>query len=137
MGLHESIDEGVAHFIRLIEEKYLSDETHYRPADMARKVQFLTLDVISKIAFGKEFGFIDADDDCFGYIKTTEETVPLMQIICLIPTLVSLLQSPLCKALLPSDKDTTGLGRIMGCISLPWPLAVLVADPSCISCAVC
>jgi hypothetical protein len=114
VGLQESIDEGIARFIRLIEEKYLSDDTHYRPVDMARKVQYLTLDVISKIAFGREFGFIETDDDCFGYIKTTEDTMPLMQIICLIPTFVNILQSPLCKALLPSDKDTTGLGRIMG-----------------------
>jgi hypothetical protein len=114
MGLHESIDEGIARFIRLIESKYLSDDAHYRPVDMARKLSYLTLDVISKIAFNREFGFIETDEDCLGYIKTTEETIPLMQIICLMPTLVSILQSPLCKALLPSDKDTTGLGRIMG-----------------------
>lgn len=112
-GLDESIDVGVARFIRLIEQKYLSTKTEYRPVDFARKVQYMTLDIISKIAFGESFGFMEADDDVYGYIKTTEDTVPMMQMFALIPWLISLLQSPLCKAMMPSERDTVGLGPIM------------------------
>lgn len=112
-GLDESIDAGVARFIRLIEDKYLSTADEFRPVDMARKIQYMTLDVISKIAFGEPFGFMDKDDDHFGYIKTTEDTVPMMQMFALIPWLISLLQSPLCKAMMPSERDTVGLGPIM------------------------
>ncbi|KAM5380801.1 hypothetical protein ACJZ2D_003325 [Fusarium nematophilum] len=73
----------------------------------------MTLDIISKIAFGEPFGFMDHDKDFYGYIKTTEDTVPMMQMFALIPWLIKLLQSPLCKALMPSERDAVGLGPIM------------------------
>lgn len=41
--------------------------------DLAEKLQFLTLDVISTIGFGKCFGLLDADDDPHEYVKTTED----------------------------------------------------------------
>ena len=114
-GLHEQIEDMTAQFIRLIEEKYLSTDQEFRPVDLARKIRYLTLDIISKLAFGEAFGFLEKDTDLFGYFKTTEETVPLIQVIAMIPWLIGLLQSPLFKALLPSEKDTVGLGKIMGC----------------------
>lgn len=74
----------------------------------------MTLDIISKVAFGKAFGFMDEDDDLFGYIKQTEDTLPVMQMIAMVPWLIDLLQSPVCKPMMPSDKDVVGLGRIIG-----------------------
>ncbi|KAF5010772.1 hypothetical protein FDECE_3069 [Fusarium decemcellulare] len=112
-GLHESIDAGVSRFIHLIEEKYLSTASDYRPVDFARKVQYMTLDIISKIAFDEPFGFMDKDDDLYGYVRTTEASIPMMQMFALIPWLIKLLQSPLCKAMMPSERDAVGLGPIM------------------------
>lgn len=112
-GLHESIDGGVERFIRLVDEKYTSTATEYRSVDFARKVQYMTLDIISSIAFGEAFGFMDHDADLFGYVSTTEATVPMMQMFALVPWLVNLLQSPLCKAMMPSERDAAGLGPIM------------------------
>ncbi|KAH7118581.1 benzoate 4-monooxygenase cytochrome P450 [Dactylonectria estremocensis] len=112
-GLHESIDEGVARFVRLIEDKYLSSASDYRPVDFARKTQYMTLDIISKIAFGAPFGFMDRDEDFYDYINTVEASVPMMQMFALIPWLINLLQSPLCKAMMPSERDAVGLGPIM------------------------
>ncbi|ODH13788.1 hypothetical protein ACO22_06903 [Paracoccidioides brasiliensis] len=104
-SLHESIDAQIAKFIRLIESKYLSTDTNLRPVDFARKVQYLTLDVISTLAFGHTFGFLDKDGDLFNYIKTTEESLPVMQMITLLPWLVNVIQSRLFKAFMPSDTD--------------------------------
>lgn len=112
-GLHESIDEGVARYVRLIEDKYLSSASDYRPVDFARKTQYMTLDIISKIAFGAPFGFMDRDEDFYDYINTVEASVPMMQMFALIPWLINLLQSPLCKAMMPSERDAVGLGPIM------------------------
>ncbi len=61
---------------------------------------------------------MDKDGDLFDYIKTTESSLPLMQIIAMIPWLVNVLQSPLFKAFLPSDRDTVGLGKVMGFVFL-------------------
>ncbi|KLJ09236.1 hypothetical protein EMPG_15344 [Blastomyces silverae] len=110
-GLQESVDTQVAKFIRLIESKYLSTDTELRPVDIARKVQYLTLDVISTIAFGRAFGFLDKDGDLFDYVKTTEESLPLMQMIALLPGLVNVLQSRLFKAFLPSHTDVVGIAK--------------------------
>ncbi len=74
----------------------------------------MTLDIISKIAFGTAFGFMDEDADMFGYLKQTEDTLPVMQMIAMIPWLIDLLQSPLFKPLMPSDKDVVGVGRLIG-----------------------
>jgi hypothetical protein len=113
-GLHESIDDGIARLARLIREKYLSTDTQYRPVDFSRKLQYFTIDVISEIAFGEPFGFMDADDDLWGYIKQTSDSQPMFQLASLVPWIVTLLQSPLMKPLQPSDKDLVGMGRLIG-----------------------
>lgn len=56
---------------------------------------------------------MDKDGDLFDYIKTTEESLPLMQMIALLPWLLSVLQSPLFKLIRPTHTDAIGLGRIM------------------------
>lgn len=67
--LDESIDQQIANLIRLVEAKYLTTDTDFRPVDIARKVQYLTLDVISTIAFGRTIGFTDNDDE--GKVRAT------------------------------------------------------------------
>ncbi|KAK2767798.1 hypothetical protein FQN54_003957 [Arachnomyces sp. PD_36] len=113
-ALEKSVDTQIAKLIRLIETKYLSTDESFRPVDFSRKVQYLTLDVISTIAFGRTFGFMDKDGDLFDYIKTTEDSLPLMQMIALLPWLLNVLQSRLFKAFMPSPRDVVGLGKIMG-----------------------
>ncbi|OJD27372.1 hypothetical protein ACJ73_01236 [Blastomyces percursus] len=41
--------------------------------------------VISTVASERTFEFLDKDGDLFDYIKTTEESLPLMQMIALLP----------------------------------------------------
>jgi hypothetical protein len=81
--------------------------------DFARKIQYMTLDIIADIAFGSPFGFMDEDEDFWGYFKQAEAAVPMMQMIAMVPWLVALLQSPLFKPLMPSDKDPVGLGPVI------------------------
>jgi hypothetical protein len=82
--------------------------------DFGLKAQFLTLDIISEIAFGKAFGFVENDEDMFSYIATTESTIPLMILVGTFPWLARIVQSPLMKTFMPKDTDAYGLGRIMG-----------------------
>jgi hypothetical protein len=103
--------------VKLIETKYISSATEFRPMDFARKAQFFTLDVISAIAFGQPFGYLTQDEDLYGYIKTTEESIPIIFVANEIPWLMKLLQSPLMRVFLPTDRDPIGLGRIMGFVT--------------------
>ncbi|KAG7288371.1 hypothetical protein NEMBOFW57_007902 [Staphylotrichum longicolle] len=112
-NLHQLIDEQVASFVSLIERKYLSTKTEFKPVDLARKVQYFTLDVISSLAFGKEFGFLAADKDMFGYIKTTESTLTTLLVVALVPWLLSILQSPRLKWLIPDARKMVGIGTVM------------------------
>lgn len=82
--------------------------------DFGRKAQYLTLDVIAEIAFGKAFGFVEDDEDKFSYISTTESTIPMIILVGAFPWLARIVQSPLMKMFLPKDTDAYGLGKIMG-----------------------
>ena len=98
----------------MIETKYLSTDQDYRPMDLARKVQFLTLDIISMLAFGKQFGYVATDSDVYSYIKMTEESMPVMMVLTVFPALAKVLQSPLLRGLLPSEHDRVGFGKFIG-----------------------
>jgi len=109
-GLERKIDENILRFASLID----SYVTQGKPFDFGRKAQYFTLDVISDIAFGEPFGFIETDSDVYEYIRTTEETIPMAMVTTVIPWLVTLLSSPTFKWLMPSEKDKLGFGKVMG-----------------------
>nr|UYD62324.1 cytochrome P450 [Leptographium qinlingense (nom. inval.)] len=122
-NLHAIIDEQVAGLIRLFEEKYLSvtaeqaaacgTQPNHVVVDLARKIQFFTLDVISALAFGKSFGYLQADADTFGYIKTTESTVPVLMSTAIVPWIVDILQSPRLRWMMPNVRGMVGIGTVM------------------------
>ncbi|KAK4445698.1 benzoate 4-monooxygenase [Podospora aff. communis PSN243] len=115
VGLHESIDEVILRFARMMDEKYISSETEYRPVDLARKIQFMTLDIAGKIAFGERLGFLDEDRDNWKYIEQAEASLPVMQVIAMRPWAVGLLQSRLLRrVVMPSAEDPVGLGKVIG-----------------------
>jgi hypothetical protein len=112
--LEQAIDDQIANFVKLIETKYISTSSTFRTMDFARKAQFLTLDVITAIGFGKAFGYLVKDEDVHGYIKTTEETLPFIIMVGVLPWLTYVLQSRVMKMFLPSEKDALGIGKVMG-----------------------
>ncbi|KAJ4175219.1 hypothetical protein NW754_005639 [Fusarium falciforme] len=109
-NLEPKIDKNILAFIKLL-RKY-ADEN--KPVDLGRRAQFFTLDVLSDLAFGEPFGFLETDSDVYEYIKTTEETLPMVMVTTVVPWLVKVLSSPIFKSLLPSEKDRLGFGRVMG-----------------------
>ncbi|KAI2622780.1 cytochrome P450 [Hypomontagnella submonticulosa] len=68
--LENDIDICISQLLHLIRSNYAGKS---KLIDLAEKLQFLTLDVISTIGFGKCFGLLDADDDPHEYVKTTED----------------------------------------------------------------
>jgi hypothetical protein len=117
--LEKSIDNNVKSLIDLIERKYLSTSSNFRPLDFGRTASFFTLDVISSIAFEEPFGDLETDSDVHKYLQTTQESVPVIILVTVIPWLSKLLQTSVMKWFLPSEKDKIGLGRIIG---LAFPL---------------
>lgn len=117
-GLEQSIDRNVANLVRLLESKYLSTRTDYRPVDFALKSQFFTLDAISDIAFGEAFGDLENDEDISSIIQTNEETMPMIVLLGAFPFLANIFFAWPFKLLLPTDKDTIGMGKLIGSVIL-------------------
>ena len=113
--LESEIDEHISAFISLVERKYVcTDEEPGRQMDFAQTSQFLTLDVISGLAFDQPFGDLVFDRDQFDYIKTVEEQLPVMMVMSELPEVQSFLEkSSLMKLLAPSAMDKIGLGKVI------------------------
>jgi hypothetical protein len=93
-GLESHIDERVEEFCELINNKYLSEGPETREFDLAQTISYLTLDIITEIAFGDPFGFVKEDKDLWNYLKDLELGVSIMFSIGLLPWLSRLLKLP-------------------------------------------
>ncbi|KAJ4389779.1 hypothetical protein N0V93_007251 [Gnomoniopsis smithogilvyi] len=113
-GLEQGIDKGIMAFVNLIERKYVSEGAIYRPMDLARKAQYLTIDIIGDIAFGKQFRHLDEDEDVFEYIARTEQSMPVMMLFSVYPALARLTRARILQPLYPSENDPHGFGKFIG-----------------------
>lgn len=112
--MESTIEAQIAKLVELIETKYLSTAGQYRPMDLAQKGQYFTLDVISNLAFGRAFGYLEQDDDVFDYIKITSSFIPVMLVLANVPSLANLLQSRFFRGLMPKESDKLGFGAFIG-----------------------
>ncbi|KAK3326091.1 cytochrome P450 [Apodospora peruviana] len=113
-SMETTIEENIANLVSLVETKYLSEGQQYRPMDFAQKTQYFTLDVISHLAFGKPFGYLEQDTDPYDYIKITNSFIPVMLVLADVPLLANMLQSRLLRGLLPKSSDKLGFGAFIG-----------------------
>lgn len=109
-----SIDTQIANLCHLIETKYLSTSADYRPMDFGEKASYFTLDVISDLAFGEAFGYLEHDSDVYDYLQTTKTFIPIMMVVANIPSIADILHSRLLRGLLPSESDKLGFGAFIG-----------------------
>ncbi|KAH7303982.1 cytochrome P450 [Stachybotrys elegans] len=114
ISMERTVDTHIARLVDLLEAKYLSTSEEYRPFDFAQKIQFFTLDVISDLAFGQPFGYVEQDDDVFDFIKITRSFFPITLVMANVPSVVSLLHSRLFRGMLPKESDKIGFGAFIG-----------------------
>ena len=130
--LEESIDDHILDLVKLIEDKYLSDGSSLRPIDFARKAQFLTLDIITDIAFGETFGDLKADEDLHDYLAIVERMLPTSRWLILFPSLMNLVAIQwIGRWVLPSSEDGVGVGKVMGFVVIPLCLLAYLAGNTC------
>jgi hypothetical protein len=101
--------------IGLLGQKYISTADSFKPVDMARKIGFFTMDVITDLAFAKPFGNLENDKDMYDYIQSTETMVPIGLKMTAIPALRALFQTEwISKAVFPRDTSEIGIGKLLG-----------------------
>ena len=86
----------------------------FRPIDMSRLSQYFTLDVLSSIAFGRTFGYLNANRDLWDYITISQKFIPFFELASDFPWLQRhLFGNPLVAALLtPKNAESVGQGKI-------------------------
>jgi cytochrome P450 len=81
--------------------------------DLARKVQFFTLDVISDVGMGKTFGMLQSDTDIEDYLQSSEEGLRIGN-LALALGFSWITQAPFIgRFIAPSAEDRKGFGRMM------------------------
>jgi len=114
-SLELEIDDQILNMLHLIKTKYLTTPSEFKPMDLARKAQFFTLDVITKIAFGEAFGDLVNDTDMYQYIKSTEEMLEVIIMAGTMPLMKSMFTVEwIGNLMFPSDKDGMGIGKLIG-----------------------
>ncbi|KAJ4335660.1 hypothetical protein N0V87_005918 [Didymella glomerata] len=113
-SMEHTIEIQVANLVKLVRSKYISSNTEYRPDDLAQKLQYFTLDVISDLAFGKPLGYLQNDADPFDYVEAMNASMPVLASLGNVPWLANLFHSPLLRRFLPSEKDKGGFGAVIG-----------------------
>jgi hypothetical protein len=105
------MDTDILSLVHLFESRYI---VHGEIFDFGRKAQYFTTDVISRLAFGKPFGFLAADSDVYQHIGMMERQLPLSGFLATFPGLIEAFSWPLLRSLVPGPEDKVGLGRLMG-----------------------
>jgi hypothetical protein len=117
-GLEATVDERVSEFIDSIDRRWISSPGTTIPVDIARRLQYFTIDTITHLCFGKPLGFIHSDSDKYNFISTIEKQLPIVQhfsVILLLNTVLRWISGiPVVRRLVvPSSADKTGIGIIM------------------------
>lgn len=81
--------------------------------DMATKIQYLTLDVISNVGLGEAFGDLKADEDINDYLKSCEIGLRIGNTAFALGTSWLREVPILGKRIGPSESDARGYGRMM------------------------
>ncbi|KAF6805041.1 cytochrome p450 [Colletotrichum sojae] len=108
------IDRQLASFVRLLDAHYVSTDSEFRPLDLAEKTQFFALDAIGDVSFGGPFGFLTEDRDLFRYVEINESSLPVMNVVSVLPWLGRLVHRWPFRLMLPTEEDRVGFGRLMG-----------------------
>jgi hypothetical protein len=111
-----AIDAVIVSLVDLIKRKHLSSAAKGNPADISFLLRLFTVDVITRLGYGKSFGHLDEGTDLYGFLAHTEATHKPSSVILEIPLFRNIVYSRmgLFSIVAPRETDKSGVGRIMG-----------------------
>lgn len=113
-GFEDGVNKNLAALFDLIDRKYISTATEYRPMELSHKIMFFTLDVITDLGFGETFGFLANDKDMHRYIEINDKWFPVAIVAFEIPFFHSIFSTWPFTKLAPTTSDSQGFGKVMG-----------------------
>ena len=113
------IEEHICKWLERIEDFGLYHPGSPKVIDIGKSIQYHTVDIISHLCLGEEFGCVKNDSDQYSflgavgtgtiaslYLSVSSELLDLLSFLTTIPFMHRLL--------VPSAKDKNGIGRVMG-----------------------
>ncbi|KAI0468871.1 cytochrome P450 71A20 [Xylaria cf. heliscus] len=103
-NLHELIDEHIMKMISVIDNHYAVKKTYSgptNPLDLSKLVIYLLVDLTSCLSFGQCFGCLDRQGDLHGFIQTSEEKLPVVLSLAILPIVHAIMDQPLAKVFMP------------------------------------
>ena len=107
------IDRIIGEFIDLIERKYVSSSTDFRPVEFGHKMQYFALDMISELGWGDAVGFLKSDRDLYRYVEINEKVFPVISVLLTVPWMDQYLKTWPLSLALPREGDEVGFGMLM------------------------
>ena len=113
------IDEQLIDWLGRVGKNWASQPTASRAFDIGRRIQFLTVDIITKICLGSPLGCVASDSDKHDFLATVERGNAVCQHLSVLLELNSLMyyltKIPfLGSFIVPKSSDQKGVGKIMG-----------------------
>lgn len=99
--------------VGLIDSKYISTDSDFRPMELSTRSLFFALDCIGELAFSKALGFLANDADMHDIIKINAAAFPVMTIFGLYSWVLKILFTWPANNLLPKDGDKAGWGAMI------------------------
>lgn len=113
------IDEQILHWLHFVDKNWASQPGKSKPFDIGRRIQYLTVDIITKVCLGEELGDVTSDSDKYDFLATVEQGNSVCQHLSVLLELNTLMyyftKVPIVgPMILSKPADKSGVGKIMG-----------------------
>ena len=117
--MESTIDERIVDWFSRADSQWVSEHGTIKAFDIGRRIQFLTVDIITKLGLGRELGCVQTDSDRYDFLATVQQGNTVCQhfsVLLELNTLRSCLaELPIIGSLItPKAKDESGVGKILG-----------------------
>lgn len=112
LDMEIGVNEQVTTLLSVMRGRYAGQNRHL---ELGQFSSFFTLDVITRLAFGHEFGYLDQETDLYGFLGSLHDLWPRISTSADVPWIRNILFStPFLKLLGPKPQDKAGFGALMG-----------------------
>ena len=113
-ALEDGVDRQITRLTDLLRKKYAISGGMAPLLDLSRITSYFTMDVITKLAFGQEFGYLE-EKDLYGFLREVHDLWPQMSTVADVPWIRRFIFSkPFLKLFGPRATDNHGFGALMG-----------------------
>ncbi|OTA69127.1 cytochrome P450 [Hypoxylon sp. EC38] len=107
------VNRQCARLIDLIERKFISTSSQYRPLDLTAASFFFAMDCVGDLSYGRPFGCLDQGEDVHKFVKWNEDFFSIAIVISNFHWLTKIFFRAPFNRIYPSTLDKDGVGKYM------------------------